>query len=154
MAAGPWVLFGNAIEKIADSTIQLELGANNARVVLVTDAYTPDASNHDTYSDLSGSEASGTGYVAGGEEITITVTRSGTTVTVTSGNVSWANSSITAKYAAIVMDADANGALVAGDLLLCYCLLDSPGGANVSTTNGTFAVNMNGSGIFTIAPAA
>ena len=146
-------MYGNAIEKIADSTIQLELGANNARVILVRDTYTPNTSTHTAYSDVSTPEVTtGGGYTAGGAAITITVTRTGTTVTVTSGNVSWASSTITAKYAVIVLDADANGALVAGDLLLCYCLLEA-GGANVSTTNGTFAVNMNASGIFTIAPA-
>jgi hypothetical protein len=151
MAAGPWILYGNAIEKIADSTIQLELGSNNARVILVRNTYTPNTSTHTAYSDVSTPEVTtGGGYTAGGAAITITVTRSGVTTTVTSGNVSWASSTITAKYAAIVMDADANGTLAAGDLLLCYCLLEA-GGADVSTTNGTFAVNMNASGIFTIA---
>jgi hypothetical protein len=155
MAAGPWVLFGIAKDNIVEGTLgPLDHGGTpRYRMILVTSAQDLSAGVNtlDTYSDITAEVAQAGNYVTGGSEFpTLTHSHAAGTITLNAGNVSWASSTITAKWAAIVRDADGNGALAAGDLLLAYCMLDSPGGGNVSTTNGTFAVN-NPSGIFTLA---
>lgn len=155
MAAGAWQVYGAALEAIAENDILSLDGADTPkfRMALVTNAYTPVVDTDDTWSDVSTNEvANGNGYTTHGKLLTMTVSRATGTVTVDCDDQSWTSSTITAKYAVIVQDADANGTLAAGDFLLCYADLDT-GGGSVSTTNGTFAVNINASGIFTIARA-
>jgi hypothetical protein len=153
MAVGAWQVYGNAIEKIADSTIELEV-ASRLRMILVTSSYTPSVDADDTYSDLSANEvANGGGYTTFGKVLTATVSRSTGTVTVDCDDQSWTSSTITAKYAVIVHDANSDGTLAAGDLLVAYSNLET-GGGSISTTSGTFAVNINASGVFTLARAA
>lgn len=147
MAAGDFTLFGAAKEAIAKATIDLD--THSFVAALVTSSWTPAVTTDDTWSDLSANEvANGGGYTTGGAATTITVTRSGGTVTVDASDVSWASSTITAKYVVIVKKA--GGALTGTDLLLGYSDLNS-GGGSVSTTNGTFAVTWNASGLFTLA---
>ena len=148
MAAEAWLVFGPAVENITDGNIDLD--SDSFRMVLVTSSWTPSQSTNGTWSDLSANEASGTGYTANGQAITQSVTRSGNTVTFDCGDQSWASSTISAKYAVIVRDGDSNGALAAGDLLLCYSNLDDTGGS-LSSSAGTFAVSINASGVFTVA---
>lgn len=139
MAAGNWTFYRPAYLDIMQGDIDLD--NDSFRMVLLTASYTP-ANTHSAWSDLSAAEASGTGYTAGGEAVTVTVTESGGTINVDSGDVSWASSTITAKYAAIVRDADGNGSLAAGDIPLCYVDLDT-GGGSLSTTSGTFSVTVS-----------
>ena len=149
MPAGAWNVYGPAKHAIVDGNIDID--TNAFRMTLVTSAYTPNANTHDTWSDISANEvANGGGYTTHGKLLTMTSTDGGTgTTTVDCDDQSWTSSTITAKYAVLVKDADANGALVAGDLVLCYCDLET-GGGSVSTTNGTFAVNIHANGIFTL----
>lgn len=149
MPAGNWLVYGAALENISDGVINLE--TDSFKVILCTSSYTPNQSTHSTYADVSAAEvANGNGYTTGGVAVTPTTTRSGLVVTFdTTDPTPWSSSTITAKYAVMVRDADANGTLVAGDLLLCYCDLET-GGGSLSTTNGTFTVTMNASGVFTM----
>lgn len=149
MAAGNWTVFQSAKLALTQGAINLTSGANNVACVLVTSGYTPAVNTHSTYADISGSEASGTGYTAGGVIITSeTDTATGGTVTFTSAAVSWASSTVTAKYAVLVYRTSA-GTAAAGDRLICYVDLNS-GGGSVSTTSGTFTITMNASGILTL----
>ena len=145
MAAGNFTVYGAAMESIADGTIDLD---NDTFVmVLVTSGYTPAVDTHSTWADVSANEASGTGYTAGGQVVSpLTVTRATNVVTVDCGNTSWANSTITAKYAVIVRRA--GGSLAGTDLLLLYLDLDT-GGGSVSSANATFDVNTP-NGLFTL----
>jgi hypothetical protein len=147
-AAGNWLLYGPGWEAIFKGTIDLE--NDNWQIVLLTSSYTPAQTTHATWADLSAAEVSGTGYTAGGVSATLTVSRSGLVVTVDTANVSWTEATITAKYAAIVRRA--GGSLASTDLTLAYVNLDT-GGGSLSSTNGTFAVNINASGIFTATAA-
>lgn len=149
MAAGTFTLYGAAIESIAKGAIDLDTDTFVA--VLVGAGYTPSNDADDTWSDLSAEElTTGSGYTAGGIALSsVTVTRSGATVTFDAADLSWTSSTLTAKYVVLVRRAGAS--LVAGDLLLGYAELEA--GGTVSTTNGTLAVNWNASGIFTIARA-
>lgn len=147
MAAGNWKPYGSALEAINKGT--LDLDSNTFRMVLVTSAYTPNQSTHAAWSDISANEvANGGGYTTHGKLLTATVTRSGLVVTFDCDDQTWAAATITAKYAVIVRDADANGALAAGDTPLCYSDLET-GGGSLSSTAAAFSVTINASGVFT-----
>ena len=146
MAAGSWKVYGGAVEAIKRAT--LDLDTDTFRMVLLTSAYTPNQSTHVAYSDLSGAEVvAGGEYATHGKLLTATVSRSGLAVTFDVDDQTWAASTITAKYAAIVKDADANGALAAGDVPLCFCDLDT-GGGSLSSTAAAFTVTINVAGVF------
>ena len=149
MPAGAFVIYGNAKHQLVDGNLDIDTQA--FRMVLLTSSYTPNANAHAAYSSLSTAEvANGGGYTTHGKLLTMTSTDGGTgTTTVDCDDQNWTSSTITAKYAVIVRDGDANGALAAGDIPLCYCDLET-GGGSVSTTNGTFAVNIHANGIFTL----
>lgn len=154
MAAGAWQVYGNAIELIAENTIFLDdSGTPRLRMILVTETYTPTVDTDATYADVSANEVTGTGYTQFGNLLTPTVTRSGGTITFDCDDQSWVSSTITAKYAVIVHNVDGTGTIASTDQLVCYSDLDD-GGGSVSTTDGTFAVNINASGVFTLARAA
>lgn len=150
MAANPFFLYGPALEAVADGVIDLDTDA--FRMILVGTGYTPNQSTDALYSDVSANEISGTGYTAGGKLITQSVTRSGLIVTFDCDNQSWASSTLTnVAYAALVRDANGDGSLAAGDLLLCAAELEA--GGSLSTVNGTLAVNINDNGVFAITAA-
>ena len=146
MAAGAWKIFGAAEEGINRSTIDLD--TNTFRMVLVTSAWTPSQTADDTWSDMSANEvAAGGGYSTHGKLLTCTIARTGLDVFFDCDDQTWTASTITAKYAIIVKDADANAALAATDLVLCYCDLNDSGGS-VSTTSGPLTITIHASGVF------
>lgn len=147
MPAGSWKVYGAALEAINKGT--LDLDSNTFRMVLVTSSHTPNQSTHSTFADISANEATGTGYTSSGKLLACTVTRSGLVVTFDCDDQSWTTSTITAKYAMIVRDADANGTLASTDSLLAFVDLET-GGGSVSTTSGTFQITINASGVFTM----
>lgn len=147
MPAGSWKVYGAAAEAVAKGTVDLD--TNTFRMVLVTSAHTPNQSTHSTWADMSANEATGTGYTSSGKLLTCTVTRSSLVVTFDCDDQSWTTSTITAKYAVIVKDADANGTLASTDALVAYCDLET-GGGSISTTAGTLAITINASGVFTL----
>ena len=151
MAAGNFILYSNALEGISDGTIDLD--SDTFRMVLVTSSYTPAQNTDAAWSTISTNEvANGSGYTTHGKALTTGVTRSSNVVTFDVDDQTWSSSSITAKYAVIVKDADANGSLAAGDVPLAYVDLDS-GGGSLSSTNADFTVTINASGVFTITAA-
>lgn len=148
MAADAWKVYGHALEQIQENGI--DLAGDSFRMVLVTSSYTPNQSTNTAWSDISANEvANGNGYTTHGKALTVTSTRSGLVVTFDCDDQAWTSSTITAKYAVIVHDADGNGALAAGDIPVCYSDLEN-GGGSLSTTNGTFTVSINASGVFTV----
>ena len=147
MPAGSWKVYGAAAEAIAKGTVDLD--SNTFRMALVTASHTPNQSTHSTWADVSANEATGTGYTSSGKLLTCTVNRSALVVTFDCDDQSWAASTITAKYAIIVKDADANGALASTDALVAFCDLET-GGGSLSTTAGAFAITINASGVFTL----
>lgn len=152
MPAGNLRLYGPALEAIMRA--QIDLDGDTFRAVLVTSSYTPDQSAHDTWSDISAAEvANGNGYATHGVPATITVARTGLAARFDVANVSWANATFTAKYAVIVKDANGDGALAAGDLVLAFVDLDT-GGGSVSATAATFAVNFPATGDYVLTAAA
>jgi hypothetical protein len=113
---------------------------------LHTATYTPDQDVHDYKNDLT-NEVVGTGYTAGGAVLT------GKTITYTAGtnkwvfdcnDPSWASSTITARLAAFYNNTGGGTDATRG--LLCYQQSD----ADISTTAGTFTVQINASGLIEI----
>jgi len=121
-------------------------GETTLKCMLCTSSYTPSQDNHDYQDDVT-NEVSGTGYTAGGKIMTTTnPTVSGRVTTFDCANVSWANSTITARYAVIY---DYTGGSSATNPLVAY--IDF--GEDKSSENGTFQLTWNASGIFTITVA-
>ena len=151
MAAGNWVVFGPALEAIAKNTLDLDTAT--FRMALVTSSYTPNQGTDAAWSSISGNEvAAGGGYSTHGKLLTVTVNRTTNVVTVDWDDQSWAAATITAKYAVVVNDANADGSLAAGDVPLAYLDLDTSGGS-LSSTSAPFTVNNNASGAFALTAA-
>lgn len=146
MPAGAWKVYGGAVEEIHKGT--LDLDTNTFRMVLVTSSYTPNQSTHTTWTSASANEvAAGGGYSTHGKLLTPSVTRSGLVTTFDVDDQAWTSSTITAKYAIIVKDANADGSLASTDTLVAFCDLET-GGGSVSTTSGTLTITINASGVF------
>src|SRR6185312_10764827 len=147
MAAGNVTVYSNAVLELTKA--QMNLPTDTFVVTLVTSSYTPAPNTDAQWSAVSADEVpAGGGYTAGGVVLTgLSDTLTSGTVTWTASAVSWDNATITAKYAVIVHRAGAS--LAPTDLLLSYVDLNS-GGGSVSSTNGTFSITWNASGIFTL----
>lgn len=152
MAAGNVKVYGAAAQAIMKGDLDLDLPV---RVVLLVAGYTPNQGLHAVFSDISGSEvAAGGGYATHGVALAnAAVSRTGLAVKYDGDDVTWANSTITAKYAAIVQDADGNGALASTDKLIGYVDLNEGGGA-LSSSNGPFTISWHATnGVFTLTAA-
>lgn len=147
MAASNWFMYGHALEKVMDGTIDLD--TDSFRIALVTASYTPAQFTDDAWSDISANEVSGTGYTANGAALSMSLSRSSGAVTVDNADVTWSSSSITAKYPVIVHDANGNGTLDTTDIPVFYCDAND-GGGSVTSTAGNWTITMNASGIYTI----
>ena len=145
MAAGNVIPYTIGLQGINRALIDLD--TDTIMCALLTSSYTPGRTTHDTWSDVSGTEITGTGYTGDGVALANkVVSHAGGTVTFDADDVSWAAASFTAKYAVLVKKA--GGSLVAGDLLVAYLDLDT-GGGSVTATAATFTVAWNAAGILT-----
>jgi hypothetical protein len=131
-------------KSLADKLANLE---TDALKVMLLSAYTV-GSTQDTAQFVSdvlavGTEASGTGYTAGGQALTsVTLTASGHVYTLTAANPSWTSSTITASYALFL---DSTPGSNATNPVICYWDF---GGAQ-SSSSGTFTLTISGSGLCT-----
>ena len=117
---------------------------------LVTSAWTPQFDTDATYADVN-NELPGTGnYTQGGEvlsNLSLTQTSDGSAIiTWDADDVSWANSTLSNVAAAVIYDKTLNDASASNKSLIAY--IDF--GGNFSTTSGTFQIQWNASGIFTL----
>jgi hypothetical protein len=129
-------------------TKKLDLSADTIKVMLCTSSYTPDQDAHQFKSDLS-AEITGTGYTAGGATLgspTLTYTGSTNTLAFDGADVSWAASTLTARYAIVY---DSTPGTDATRPLLMY--LDF--GADVSTTSGTLSITWDAAGLTSVTVA-
>lgn len=119
--------------------------AGNVKVALLTDTYTPSQSTHGFWSDVAASEISGTGYTAGGQAIlnpTVSFSTGQNSVILDGDDISWPESTITARYVVLYEDTG-----VASTSVLCgFADL----GENKSSSNGDFNLNWSTSGIFEV----
>lgn len=145
MAAGPWTFTNNTITYLLDGSLDL----NTQTFYMALFQSTSDLGAASTlYSGVSNQVANAFGYLTGGTSMGALTLSGTTTVTVDDpADVVWTASggSITARFAVIY---ESGG----GGNVLCYCLLESVGPADVTATTGnTLTVALHASGIFTLA---
>jgi hypothetical protein len=143
MASG---LMGATLVRALTDAIALDLGSETQlKVAMFTDTLTPDFSAASPYfgsAPYTSNQVSGTGYTAGGNTLTSTTLVAATgLMTFDAADASWSSSTITNAEGAIIY---ADG-LTNKDVVLAVDF-----GAPYSTSNGTFAITWNASGIFTV----
>lgn len=129
-------------QKLATKTVNL---STDALKVMLLSAYTF-ANTHATMADVlaAGTEATGTGYTAGGQALSsVTLSTSGTVTTLDCADPAWASSTITASFAVFY---DAAGGTNATNYPICYWDL---GGAQ-SSSAATFTLTISASGLYAI----
>lgn len=138
-------MYGNFL-KLALSK-QVDWSNDNIKCMLVTSSYVPDQDAH-MYKDVHVSgETNGTGYTAGGALLTNkTVSYDTTTNTIKydADDVSWANSTVTARYAVLFDDTPSTSKPLIGYVDF---------GADASSSAGTFQITWDSNGIFNIVTA-
>lgn len=139
-------LYGSVAAKLANKEIDWD--TDTIKVALCTSTYTPAQDTHDYFNDIT-NEVTGTGYTAGGATLaskTVTYTAGTNLTTFDAADVSWASSTITARYAIIYVD---TGGAASTDPLIGYVDF----GENVSSSAGTFSITWDAAGIFTVTVA-
>ena len=134
----------NIVDAFDTTQLAIDLDLETHRVALYLDALAPNFSTDVSYSATS--EASGTGYTAGGELLTTTVFTEAVTESAVfdAADAAWAGSTIADAMAAIIY-ADA---LAANNLIVLSDFVSA-----VSTTSGTLTVQWEAAasgGIFNI----
>lgn len=127
------LVFNRALELWARGNIDFD--TDTFKVLLTTSAYTEDKDAHDFRNDVT-NEVTGTGYTAGGNTVTVSVTldTANDRVDISLGGTTWPSSTITARKA--VYYKSRGGASSADELVAVNDF-----GADVTSTNGTFTLN-------------
>ena len=142
MASG---LYVETFEAALKNDLALDMDNDTFKCALVTSSYTPNFETHTNYTDIT-NELPGTGgYTPGGATLTgvaMTSSSDGTgTIKWDADDVSWPSSTLSNVRAGVVYDDT-----VTNDRLIAY--IDF--GGDFSTTSGTFQIQWNASGIFTL----
>ena len=136
------VIYNSFKQKIMDGSIDLD--TDTIKVALVTSSYTPDQDSHEDFADIT-NEVSGTGYTAGGatlSNVSITKDNTDTEGVFDADDVTWSNSTITARGAVVYKDSGTP----ATSWLICY--IDF--GSDYSSVAGDFKIAWNSEGIVNI----
>jgi hypothetical protein len=138
-------LFALTIIDILDATqLAVDLSLTTNKWALFTNSITPNYTTDTAYgvAPYNANEISGTGYTAGGAvTASPTLTVSSGIVTYDQADTSWTTSTITNARAALLY----SDALAGNNAI---CLVDFA--ADYSTSAGTFTIQWNASGVFTI----
>lgn len=135
-------MYGSLIKRAFNGEVDFD--THNIKVALMTSAYSPNQDTHETWSQVKANEATGTGYTAGGASLsnkTVTYDAANNVTVLDANDVTWASSTITARYAVIYDD---NGASDADKALLGYVDF----GVDQASTNGNFTITWDAAGIF------
>jgi len=129
----PSLIYNSFFEDLARGAIDLD--TDTVWVMLTTSGYSENKDTHLKRSDVT-NEVSGTGYTAGGQSVTATVTKDSANdrLDVSLGSASWASSTITARKA--VYYKRRGGAATADELVMVNDF-----GGDVSSTAATFTLN-------------
>lgn len=135
--------FGLTLEKQLITTGGESLEAETNNLWLISDSATPDFTTHDFRNDLVANEVTGTNWAAGGVDLTGTeITLASGLLTFDAADISVASTTISNAMASVLSTqtgADTTDKLV--------CLHDFV--TAVSTSNGTFQIQWNASGLVT-----
>ena len=133
--------YGQFIGKALNKEIDWD--TDDIKVMLVSSAYSPNQDTHDYLDDVVANEVSGTGYTAGGVSLTgktNTYDAATNTIVLDAADVTWANSTVTARYAVIYNN---TGASNATKPLIAYVDFVS----DQSSTAGNFTITWDPAGI-------
>ena len=119
---------------------ELDLEADTIRVMLLNNSHSFTAT-HNTKSDISANEISGTGYTANGASLANKAVTQAATTKWDADDIAWSSSSFTAYHAVIFDDTHATDDLI--------CSIDFGGAQTV--TSGTFTIQWDSAGIITLA---
>ncbi len=127
------LIYNRAIELWAKGSIDFD--TDTFKVMLTTSSYTENKDTHDFRDDVT-NEVTGTGYTAGGNTATVTVTLDTTNdrVDISLGGTTWTTSTITARKA--VYYKSRGGASSADELVAVNDF-----GSDVVSSAGTFTLN-------------
>jgi hypothetical protein len=128
---------------------EVDLDSDNVKVALLSSSYTPNQTTHGYMSDVRSYEVSGTGYTAGGQALagkTVTKDTANKVVVFDANDVTWANSTITARYAVVYDDTPSTDATKP---LIGYIDLVSDQASN----NGNFVIQWDATGILRLTVA-
>jgi hypothetical protein len=143
-------MYGQALLKALNKEIKWSgTSPDTFKVMLCTSAYTPNQDTHVYLSDVTNEVAATGGYTAGGQALTslnITYTAATNVIMLDAADVTWASSTITARYAVIYDDTPST---TATKPLLGYVDF----GADQSSNAGNFTITWDAAGIFTITAA-
>lgn len=133
---------------LALATQNLDLETDSIRVALFPEAYTANRDTHQFWSNISASQCTGAGYTAGGKLLTgasLAKLDASDSVRFLGDDVSWIESTITARYAVLYQDT--------GDPATSVLIAAIDFGSSKSSVNGTFTVEWNDNGILTLGQA-
>lgn len=136
-------LYGSFLMKALNKEIDWD--TDTIKVALATSSYTPNQDTHDYFDDIT-NEVTGTGYTAGGETLaskSISYDSSTNIITLDAADVTWASSTITARYAIVY---DASPATAATKPLIGYVDF----GSDQSSSSGNFTITWDATGIVRI----
>lgn len=140
-------LYGKFIQKAFNKEIDWD--TDTIKVALLTSSYTPDQDVHDYFDDVVGNEVTGTGYTTGGATLaskTSTYDASTNVIVLDAADVTWAASTITARYAVVY---DASGGTNSTNPLIGYVDF----GSDQSSSNGNFTITWDATGIVRVTVA-
>lgn len=140
-------LYGLTLQKMMNATALPASGLDSetaVKVLMVTDTEVPNFDTHDFRNDIV-AEVTGTGYTAGGNVITSTaLTLSSGVLTYDAADTSWSTSTIANAMAAVGYFGR-GGASTADELVFLSDFVTA-----ASSSSGTFTVQWNAAGIFTV----
>ena len=120
---------------------EVDWDSDTIKVALLTSAYSPNQDTQVYFSDVSGNEVTGTNYTAGGATLaskTITYDSGTNVIKLDAADVTWASSTITARYAVVYDDTPASQKPLVGYLDF---------GSDQSSVNGDFTITWDAAGI-------
>ena len=123
----------------------IDLVNDTIKVMLLTNAYTPDVDAHTYISDVSANEVSGSGYTAGGATLankSVTQDNTNDRGVFDADDVSWPNSTITARYAVLYKD---TGTPSTSPILAIYDF-----GSDQTTNNVEFKITWGANGLIRV----
>lgn len=127
------IAYNRMLELLARGSIDFD--TDTFKVLLTTSGYAENKDTHDFRDDVT-NEVTGTGYTAGGNTVTVSVTldTANDRVDITLGGTTWPTSTITARKA--IYYKSRGGAASADELIACNDF-----GSDVVSTGGTFTLN-------------
>ena len=148
MTANAWQVFDIFYESLGAELHNLN-ATDTIKVALIDSSWTPNTATDVTFATVDANElGTENGYTAGGATAVMAWSATTGTLTCDTADVSWTatDDGITARYAVVWNSS-------AGDTndLICYCLLDNTPADVTAAAGVDFKINMNASGLFTIA---